>query len=86
MITEQQLIDLGFEKFEVSEEESGGDPFYYYTLEFGDGVYDKISLISNANDEVVNGWEVNIFDMELFKFRSYDLLKQQIDILKQIFS
>jgi hypothetical protein len=86
MITEQQLIDLGFEKSEVSGEESGGDPFYYYQIEFGDGLYDKITLISNANDEVINGWEVNVFDMELFKFKDYDLLKKQIDIFKQIFS
>ena len=50
-MTEKQLIKAGFKKEEVSAEEAGTDKgFYYYTLEIGD-----IELISNPNDQLVNG-------------------------------
>ena len=43
---EEVLINLGFERNDVSEEESGDKAFYYFTMDFGD-----LCLISNANDE-----------------------------------
>lgn len=50
-MTEKQLISAGFKKEEVSAEEAGTNKgFYYYTLEIGD-----IDLISNPNDQLVNG-------------------------------
>ena len=51
---EQDLIDLGFQK-------QNDDDFYYYTYDFTKG----LSLITNANDEVVdNKWVVEIFNTE----------------------
>lgn len=44
-MTEQSLIDLGFERFD--EDAWGtGEEFYYYTLNIG-----GVEFISNANDE-----------------------------------
>jgi hypothetical protein len=58
---EQDLIDLGFERTDVSVEESGEDPFHYYTYDFTNG----FSLITSANDEAVdNKWFVEIFNTE----------------------
>ena len=51
---EQDLIDLGFQK-------QNDDDFYYYTYDFTKG----LSLITNANDEVVdNEWVVEIFNTD----------------------
>ena len=34
-IKEKDLITLGFKRTDVSEQQSGANPFYYYTLDFG---------------------------------------------------
>ena len=31
---EQDLVDLGFERIDISAEESGDEAFYYYTYDF----------------------------------------------------
>ena len=48
---EADLIQLGFNRVDVSEQESGDKPFYYYTYDIGNGT---ISLITQSNDEVEN--------------------------------
>jgi hypothetical protein len=76
---EEILIELGFEKNEVSEEESGNYPFYYYTMEFGD-----LTLISNADDEATKGsWLVEIFDYQTIQINDEQDLKNLIDIFKR---
>jgi hypothetical protein len=45
-MTEEIFKELEFERIEVLEEESGTNPFHYYSLYIGD-----ICLISNTNDE-----------------------------------
>ncbi len=78
---EQDIIDLGFERTDVSEIESGDDAFYYYTYDLGKGA---ISLISNANNEVIDGrWCVEIFEDETIKFWDVSDLKKFIDIVKK---
>jgi len=68
-IEEQDLIDLGFEKILVPEEESGANSFYYYTLDLLDGPY-KMCLISNSDDDAVNsGWYVELFDFPYNRFK-----------------
>ncbi len=58
-MTEKQLQKLGFNKETVSGEESGEDPFYYYTY----NITDTIILITPANDEVKNNnWGVKFLD------------------------
>ena len=58
-ITEKKLIELGFEKQDVTEKDACGDnPFYYFTYEIG-----SICLISNSNDECIKGkYCVGLFD------------------------
>ena len=77
---EQDLVDLGFERTDVSEIESGGDPFHYYILDFSRG----FSLISNSNDEVKDGeWHVEVFEAPEVNFIDKKDVKQLIDIIKR---
>ena len=78
---EQDLISLGFKKIEVSAEESGDKPFYYYTLDFGTN---EFSLISNDNDDAnKNGWFVEIFDYEKIRFYTYQDVSDLIRIINK---
>ena len=81
---EQDLIDLGFERIDVSEVESGGDAFHYYTLDFSKG----FSLISNGSDEVTTvaghyRWHVEVFEAPEINFIEKKDVKQLIDIIKR---
>jgi hypothetical protein len=52
-MTEEELINEGFEKVYVDKEESGNkDDYYYYTYELAIDT----SIITCANDEAKNGW------------------------------
>lgn len=63
-LTEEVLLELGFEKVIVTAEESGDNEFYYFTLDLtGDG---RECLISDASDQVDNGeFVVDMFNTEL---------------------
>ena len=78
-MTEKQLINAGFKKEEVSAEEAGTDKgFYYYTLEIGD-----IDLISNPNDQLVNGqWACYFLNSDEIEITSNINLRTLISILK----
>ena len=59
-MTEQELIDLGFDKVEVLDDESqNGYDYYYYVLDLLPG----LSLISSGNDKSEDGWSVYNFDL-----------------------
>jgi hypothetical protein len=81
-IIEQLLVDLGFEKVDVSEEEAGGPPYYYFTYDFTDiGV---LSLISNASNEVENdSWTVEVFEDAKINFNSKTLTKF-MNVMKEV--
>jgi len=67
---EQDLIDLGFKRTDVTAEESGDEAFYYYTYDIGNGV---ISLITQSNDEVKdNDWHVEVFDDTSIRFETIE--------------
>lgn len=77
---EQDLVDLGFERTDVSEIESGGDPFHYYTLDFSKG----FSLISPSNDEVKDGeWHVEVFEAPEIGFAEKKDVKLLIDLIEK---
>jgi len=71
MMKEQDLIDLGFER----EDE---DSFYYYTLD----LVERFSLISNASDEVKEGWYVEVFYVKI-RFVEREQLENFINIVKR---
>ena len=77
---EEVLINLGFERNDVSEEESGDKAFYYFTMDFGD-----LCLISNANDESEKdgGYYVEVFDNMDIRIEDETDLKNLIEIFKR---
>jgi len=80
LITEKDLIEFGFERIDVSAEESGADAdFYYYTIDIED-----FCLMSRANDEVTDGgsWNVYIFDYQGFEFTQVEQVAGMINALK----
>ena len=77
-MTEQDLIDLGFNKITVTDEESNnGYDYYYYSLTLMEG----LSLDSNDSDHTTtHGWEVNNYDWPTVK----SISKESIILLKQM--
>jgi hypothetical protein len=77
---EQDLIDLGFERNDVSAEESGHVRFYYYTYD----ITDELCLISSDDGEAKkDGWSVEMFDYDGIKFTSIEDLKTLIDVIEK---
>ncbi len=67
-MTEQDLIDLGFNKVEITDDESqNGYDYYYYVLD----VFDNLALISTDSDlvQVEDQWFVGNFDWPDKKFK-----------------
>lgn len=71
---------LGFERVDVSIEESGFDEdYYYYELNIGD-----ICFITCANDEAVDGkWSCSIFDSIDFTLSQESDLVTMVEIIKR---
>jgi len=84
-MTEKDLIKLGFERSEDQTPEMTGCDYtyYYYTLDFGNDIYDNFCLISNSSDEAKNDdWFVEVFNHEIFRFTDRYQLEKLIEILK----
>ena len=80
---EEDLIELGFKRTDVSAEESGDEAFYYYDIDFGD--QRGISLISPANTEVIdNKWFVEVFEDSSIRIDTIEDLKELINILNRV--
>lgn len=62
-MTKEELIEFGFDRIDVSIEESGDNTaYYYYKLK----VIDTIVLLSDASDSIKNNeWRVSCHDNEL---------------------
>ena len=82
-ITEQLLVDLGFVRVEVTEEESGFNKgFYYFTYDFTDT--GSFSLITNASDEAKDdSWTVEVFEDSAVRFNSETLVKF-MNVMKEV--
>lgn len=79
-MTEQNLIDLGFNRVEVSQKEAGGAPFYYYVYDFNT----YFSLITPADDEIEEGeWRVEIFEHSEICFKEVEDLKLFMEVVKR---
>lgn len=81
MITEENLINLGFEKVEDNDGESD---YHYYTLDIGHD-YTPFCLISSSNDEINEGegYQVLIFDYESIVIDNMTDLITLINVLKK---
>lgn len=80
---EKDLIKLGFVRTDVSTEESGDRPYYYYTLEIFQS-YAGITLLSSSSDELENGrWFVTFLEESRIKFTNKKDLKKLIKLLKK---
>ena len=77
-MTEQDLIDLGFTKTIVTDEESNnGYDYYYYFLNLMEG----LSLDSTDSDHsTTHGWEVRNYECPTVK----SINKESIILLKQM--
>jgi hypothetical protein len=77
-MTELNIKKLGFERIDVTPEESGSVAFYYYGYKIG-----HIDLISNSNDNTQEGkWIVEILEGDI-QFHDYIELKNVINILER---
>lgn len=81
-MTEQDLIDAGFEKQEANHLETGnGYNYYYYLLELCEG----ISLISEDSDRIKDdNWEIKSFDIPALSIKNLDHLQQFIELVKTV--
>jgi hypothetical protein len=78
---EADLIQLGFQRVDVSEQESGDKAFHYYTYDIGNGV---ISLITQSNDEVDNNnWHVEVFDDTSIRFETIEDITKFIQVTEK---
>ena len=78
---EQDLIDLGFERFDQDDDE---DKFYYYCYDIN-GESGCGSLLSDSDDEIVDGnWKVTAWDInENLVFDTKEDVKIYIDVLEK---
>ena len=78
-MTEDELIDLGFEKTIIPVEESGAEKdYWYYTLNIGD-----VTLMSSDNeDSGKKNWVVELFDTGPW-IKDFEDLETLIRILKK---
>ena len=78
---EEELIQLGFERVDVSAKESGDKAFYYFTYDIGNGT---ISLITQSNDEVKdNNWHVEVFDDTSIRFETIEDITKFIQVTEK---
>ena len=80
---EKELIALGFDRKDVTAEESGEEnDWYYYEMYFGNGRH--LSLITSSSDEVENDeWDVEIFDENTIRFTDSSDVMAFIDLINR---
>jgi hypothetical protein len=73
---EKVVIKWGFERTDVSAEESGDKAYHYYSFDFFDK-FNGVSLLSCSNDETKNGkWFVTLLEENRIRFtKKKDLIK-----------
>ena len=78
-LTEQEIIDLGFTRYDEPPESSGSKRnWHYYALDIKD-----VSLISNDSDiSKKRGWQVYLFDHPSLVFTDKESLVQFIELVK----
>lgn len=76
-LREEHLVQLGFERQDVSEEESGDVAYHYYTMDLSE-TNRNFCLLSCANTETIDGeWFVEFLETEI-RFYHYEHLHNMI--------
>lgn len=80
---EEQLISLGFERTDVSQEEAGDEAFHYYDYDFGN--HNGVSLISSDNHQAEKDgyWSVEVFEDDSISYDKYEDVLDLITIIKK---
>lgn len=79
-MTENDLIDLGFNKVIITDKESGnGFDYYYYTLLIMEGL-DLVSI--DSLDVIDNNWRIFNFEWPDIKSINKESIKFLIDLAK----
>lgn len=81
-MTEAEIIEAGFKKQEVLNEESNnGYDYYYYKL----NICDELTLVSSDSVDVVdNEWFIICFDIPILKIKTKEELNRFIDVIRVI--
>ena len=79
-LTEQDLIEIGFERKDQTAERTGSEnDWHYYTIYIAD-----VCLITNDNEHAdVNGWFVYIFDKDGVVFKTSEETAQLVQLLQR---
>ena len=77
-MTENEIIKAGFSKVDISAEESGDLPYYYYSLDFG--LQYPLCLMAN---EKGGEFVVTFLDYDHFEILEYSELVKLIEILNR---
>jgi hypothetical protein len=73
-LTEEKLLQIGFDKVVVTAEESGDNEFFYFVKQLGDE-YDP-ELISDGSDEITDG----LFSVELFDQNGFGYCENDVEV------
>lgn len=81
-MTEEELIDLGFDQVYISDAESqNGYDYYFYQKE----ICDNIVLYSTDSDSVVdNNWALRCWDIPAIRIYSRDHYLQFLEMINTI--
>ena len=81
-MTEQDLIELGFEKDIITDNESqNGFDYYYYKKE----MYEGLSFLSHGSDEIIdNNWIIYNPDWLDVEIKDIEVLKELINVFSKI--
>lgn len=79
-LTEQDIIDAGLERVDVSAKESGDKAYHYYTYYFTS----RFGLITPASDEIKNGWFVEVFETPEIKIKDREQLFNFINTINKM--
>jgi hypothetical protein len=81
-MTEQEIIELGFEKVDILHNESqNGYNYYFYQKE----LCDQIVLHSTDSIDVKNdSWEINCFEIPSIRIRNKEHFLQFLEIMDLI--
>lgn len=80
-MTEKELLEVGFEKVEELDDDL---TFYYYSYDLN-GVAGNGSLITQADDEVIDGnWKVQAWDIDKnLVFEDIEDVKTYINVIEK---